>query len=227
MANSKKILIIVALVLAVCVVYLFVFFQPKKVEISELQDTLDKKKADMQEKQRIAKDVDKFNRQVEELNERWKESMAQMPVERQIPEILRLFARMASISGIELNNFTVTPEAKKALYSEVPIELVMTGGFHNIAIFFDKISKQERIINISNVKIANPVIVNGETVITATCTATAFRSLSAAEAAPPPAPPTPAAPPPGAAPPPPEKKDKKSEALPGDEFLKDKKGKNK
>jgi type IV pilus assembly protein PilO len=195
MANSKKILIIVALVLAVCVVYLFFFFQPKKVEISDLESALDKKKVDMTEKQRIAKDVEKFNVQVKALDEQLKESLAQLPNDKEIPQILRLFAKLASISGIEMTNFTVLPEIKKALYAEVPIDLQLTGGFHNIAIFFDKISKQDRIINISNVKIANPTIINGETQVVTTCTATAFRFISPAEAA-------------AAAPPPPPRKPK-------------------
>ena len=177
MANSKKVLVIVALVLAVCVVYLFFFFQPVRVEVRELEQTLEKKKVDMLEKQRIAKDMEKFNRQVVELDERLKESLAQLPNEREIPEILRLISQLANISGIELANFTVLGDVPKALYAEVPIELELNGGFHNIAIFFDKISKQDRIINISSVKIANPAVLSGETVVTTTCVATAFRFL--------------------------------------------------
>jgi type IV pilus assembly protein PilO len=186
MANSKKILIIVALVLAVCVVYLFFFFQPKRVEISELEGTLDKKKAEMQERQKIAKDKDKFDREVKELEARLKESLAQLPNTKEISEILRLLSKLANISGIEMTNFSVMPEAKKALYAEVPIELSLVGGFHNIAIFFDKISKQDRIVNIQNVKIANPTVLNGETVVTTTCTAIAFRFMAPSEAPPPP-----------------------------------------
>ena len=198
MANSKKILIIVALVLAVCIIYMFFFFQPKKVEISDLENALDKKKGEMQERQRIAKDKEKFSLEVRSLDEQLKESLAQLPNEKEIPQILRLFSKLASISGIEMTTFTVLPEIKKALYAEVPIDLQLSGGFHNIAIFFDKISKQDRIINISNVKIANPTIVNGETQVVTTCTAIAFRFISPSEAA-------------AAAPPPPKKVEKKKE----------------
>ncbi|MCB1155627.1 type 4a pilus biogenesis protein PilO, partial [bacterium] len=63
----------------------------------------------------------------------------------------------------------------RPLYAEVPIELEMTGNYHNIAIYFDKISKQDRIINISNVKLSQPKVVSGETQVQASCTTTAFR----------------------------------------------------
>ncbi|MBZ0273542.1 type 4a pilus biogenesis protein PilO [bacterium] len=177
MANSKKTLIVIALCLAVCVVYLFFFFQPKKVEIADLQVSLEKKRADMAEKQRIARDLGKFDRQVEELNLRLQQSLAQLPNEKEVSEILRLIAQLANISGIEMTAFTVMPEIRKALYAEVPIEIKLAGGFHNIAIFLDKVSKQDRIINISNLKLGEPQIVNGDTIVVATCTATAFRFL--------------------------------------------------
>lgn len=185
MANSKKILIVVFLVAAVCAAYLFFFLLPKNDEIKQLEDTLSKRQDELAEKQRIAKDLDMFNRQVVELNERLQESLKQLPEDKEIAEILRLLSRLAGISGIEMTNFTVGAEVPKSMYSEVPIELQLIGGFHNIAIFFDKIGKQERIINISNVKVAQPKMVNGETVVTTTCTATAFRFM----AQPPPPPP--------------------------------------
>ncbi|MCZ7584106.1 MAG: type 4a pilus biogenesis protein PilO [Deltaproteobacteria bacterium] len=102
-------------------------------------------------------------------------------MKRKFPEILRLLSKLAGISGIEMIEFKVLPEARKTLYSEIPIEMQLKGGFHNIAIFFDKIGKQDRIINISNVKIASPTKETGETIVTTSCTATAFRFLPIAQ----------------------------------------------
>jgi hypothetical protein len=52
------------------------------------------------------------------------------------------------------------------------------------------------LVNISNLKLGNPQELGGETVITASCTATTFRFRKAAEMAPPPAPAKPAEKPP-------------------------------
>lgn len=184
MANSKKILIIVFLVAAVCAAYVFFFFLPKNDEIRGLESSLAEKQKDLTEKRRIAKDLEKFNRQVEELNARLQESLEQLPEEKEVGELLRILSRLANISGIEMTNFSVGGEVRKSLYAEMPIELQLVGGFHNIAIFFDKVSKLDRIVNISNVNIAQPKDVNGETVVTTTCTATAFRFVPSEAAAP-------------------------------------------
>ncbi len=182
MGGTKGILVVVALVVAVVAAYIFMFYLPKVDEINELREVLDKKKGDMAEKQQIAKDKERFILQLEELNERLGEALSQLPNEKEIAEMLNMLAENAQVSGIDLQNFTVRPESARELYSEVPIDLQIKGQFHNIAIFFDKISQQKRIINISNVKLGNPNTANGETVVTATCTATAFRFVEQRQA---------------------------------------------
>jgi type IV pilus assembly protein PilO len=42
------------------------------------------------------------------------------------------------------------PEELQDFYARVPLELTMLGSYHNVAVFFDKISKLDRIINILN-----------------------------------------------------------------------------
>ncbi len=175
MAGTKGILVVAALVVAVAAAYIFAFYLPKIDEINELQTVLDNKRSDMLEKQQIAKDKERFMLQVDELNDRLGEALSQLPNDKEIGEILNMLANNAQVSGIDMETFTVRPEIVKELYSEVPIDLQITGQYHNVAIFFDKISQEKRIINIANVKIGNPNIKNGETVVTTTCTATAFR----------------------------------------------------
>ena len=57
-------------------------------------------------------------------------------------------------------------------YREFPIAMDLTGNYHDLGIFFDRISKYSRIINVNNVKIdMNPA--SGST-IRSTFTATTF-----------------------------------------------------
>ena len=63
----------------------------------------------------------------------------------------------------------------KTLHAEWPISLELQGTYHNLAIFFDKVGKLPRIVNITNVDIRNiGTPVPGGPTITATCTATTF-----------------------------------------------------
>ena len=62
----------------------------------------------------------------------------------------------------------------QALHSEWPIRLQLNGTYHNLVVFFDRVSKFARIISVSDVVIRalEPAQLNAT--ITAECTATTF-----------------------------------------------------
>jgi len=75
------------------------------------------------------------------------------------------------------------PESQEPqeFYARVPLELTMSGGYHNVATFFDKISKLDRIINILDFSMGDAEEVGGETVVKTSCLATTFRFLETKE----------------------------------------------
>ncbi len=93
--------------------------------------------------------------------------------------MLERFATLAQESGIKIIRFSLSPEANKGFYVELPINLELTGGYHNVAVYFDKIGKEERIINVKNVSVRTPRLEDGETIVTVSCLATTYRFLEA------------------------------------------------
>jgi type IV pilus assembly protein PilO len=68
-------------------------------------------------------------------------------------------------------------ESSQQFYAKVPMRLSLTGRFHQIAKFFYGVGQLDRIINIEDIDLGKPKLVNEDIVIEATCLATAFRSL--------------------------------------------------
>ena len=177
MSAGKKILIILLFGVIAWVAYFFMYFQPKQEEVAELLTKLQDVRIEMQSKRAIANNLPRFNRELEVLRAQLRESLSQLPDSRNVPELLESFSSLAGSSGVRINKFTVGPETVRGFYAELPVNLELMGGFHNIAIFFDKIGKLERIVNISNVGVRNPRHQEGETLVTVTCLATTFRFL--------------------------------------------------
>jgi type IV pilus assembly protein PilO len=73
------------------------------------------------------------------------------------------------------------PEELQDFYARVPLELTMLGSYHNVAVFFDKISKLDRIINILNFSMGDVKQMGDETVVKTSCLATTFRFLETEE----------------------------------------------
>jgi len=82
------------------------------------------------------------------LNEELKNALTQLPNEKEIPEILKTISSLGKESNLEFTLFKPRPEQPQQFFANVPIDLVALGTYHNVGIFFDKVSKLPRIINV-------------------------------------------------------------------------------
>ena len=146
--TPKKVLILVVILCAIAGLYLYFFFMPAQEELNVAQKQLSKLEVELSNSKAIARDLQKFKEQVERLNEELKNALTQLPNEKEIPEILKTISSLGKESNLEFTLFRPKPEEPQQFYAKVPIELVALGNYHNIGIFFDKVSKLPRIINV-------------------------------------------------------------------------------
>jgi type IV pilus assembly protein PilO len=65
----------------------------------------------------------------------------------------------------------------------VPLELVFLGTYHETGLFFDRVSKLPRIINVENFKMSPSKKNEDQTILQTQCVATTFRFLEEGEVA--------------------------------------------
>jgi type IV pilus assembly protein PilO len=148
LSTQKKVLILVAILCVIIGLYLYAFFLPQQDALKMAKGELNKLAKELNESKAITRDLQKFKEQVQKLNEELKTALTQLPNEREIPEILKNISSLGKESNLEFTLFRPKPEEPQQFYAKVPIELVALGNYHNIGIFFDKVSKLPRIINV-------------------------------------------------------------------------------
>ena len=60
------------------------------------------------------------------------------------------------------------------LFVKMPVNVELTGGYHTVALFFDRVAKLPRIINVSNLRMGGPKFKEGRTVIQTVFDLTAY-----------------------------------------------------
>src|SRR4030043_23889 len=83
-------------------------------------------------------------------------------------------------SNLEFFLFKPKPEEPQQFYARVPIDLVVVGSFHNTGLFFDKIGKLPRIINVVDFNMTRAKEVKGretDIVIKTSCLITTYRFM--------------------------------------------------
>jgi type IV pilus assembly protein PilO len=148
LSTQKKVLILAAILCVIIGLYLYAFFLPQQEGLKTAKGELSKLAKELNESKAITRDLQKFKEQVQKLNEELKNALTQLPNEREIPEILKNISSLGKESSLEFTLFRPKPEEPQQFYAKVPIELVALGTYHNIGIFFDKVSKLPRIINV-------------------------------------------------------------------------------
>lgn len=146
--SSKKILILVGILCVIAGLYFYLFFIPAQNDLKMLRLELDKLIKELNEGKMITRDLEKFRGQIEKLNMELKDALTQLPNEKEIPEILKSISRLGKESNLEFTLFKPKPEEPQQFYAKVPIDLVVVGSYHNTGLFFDRIGKLPRIINV-------------------------------------------------------------------------------
>jgi type IV pilus assembly protein PilO len=160
--TPKKVLILVAILVAIAGLYLYALIIPMQDELKVAKRELSKLEQELNNSKAITRELPKFKEQVAKLNEELKNALTQLPNEKEIPEILKTISSLGKESGLEFTLFRPKPEAPQQFYATVPIELVALGNYHNVGIFFDKVSKLPRIINVIDFNMARAKEIKGK-----------------------------------------------------------------
>jgi len=178
--TAKKVLILLVLVFVIVGLYVYAAYLPQRDEITRLRSRRDKLVKDLNESRVVAKNLDKFKKEVAELQAQLNSALAQLPNELEIPELLKSISTVGKGSNLEFLRFRPSPKRPKQFYEEVPLELVFLGTYHETGVFFDRISKLPRIINVDNFKMTPSKKSVDQTILQTQCVATTFRFLEEA-----------------------------------------------
>jgi type IV pilus assembly protein PilO len=139
-----------------------------------------------------------YRTDVEELNRRRTRSREQvkiLPTDADMDAFLDNLNSIAELSGLTIQSTEPEPEQpQEGFYARLPVQLEMRGRYFQLAKFLFNIGRVDRIINMQNIVLSNPTIVDNEVVLQARVLATTFRALPEAVATPAAGTPAPAAP---------------------------------
>ena len=164
------------LILAALAIYGFhtYYVTDVQAELALRQTHLNALKLDINKGVATARRLPEFQAEVTNLGARLESLKNVLPEQKDVADILRRLQGLAAQSNLSLLRFTPAAQRQQPLYAEVPYRITAVGSFHNLALFFDRVSKFPRIINIGDISItANPRQDPNSTII-ADMTATTF-----------------------------------------------------
>ena len=163
-----------ALSLAGAGAFVYYYEMPQRLEMESRRQQLEGLKRDITMGMNTARKLPEFRAQVGELEARLNNLKAVLPEEKDAADLLRRMQTVATQSNLTIKSFKPAPTVTKQLHAEWPINLELDGNFHNLAMFFDRVSKFTRIVNISALEVKGKDKADPNSTITASCVATTF-----------------------------------------------------
>jgi len=174
----------VTLAVAGVAAFYFLYAAPAEQDLAAQRKRLETLRVDISKSMAIAQQLPQFRSQVAELEARLDGLKAILPEEKDFGDLLRSLQTLAVQSNLTIKLFKPAPVVTKELHAEWPINIELEGTYHNLGLFYDRISHFSRIINIGNMAIKAKDKPDQNTSISVACVATTFVLLDPAKAAP-------------------------------------------
>jgi type IV pilus assembly protein PilO len=159
-------------------------FKGKYQELDRKEKQLAELQVKIQEGRAAKQKLPQFREEVRRLELELEKLLRILPARRNTPELLRRIRQLTEQGNFDLLRFTPKNFIDRDFYSEWPIDVRLDGSYHNLALFFDRIGRFSRIINIENLKVTSAQNNLRGHSISATFVAKTFIYKETAEAAP-------------------------------------------
>lgn len=175
LAPRIKVAIITVILLLPVVLFYFLFYQPKADKITSLDKQTVQLKKQVQEAKAKAANKEQFEKELAEAKEKFDEMAVLLPKDKEIPKLLKDISALGRNAGLDFLTFKPLADVPKDFYAELPVTINVRGPYHNMGFFFDQVSKLERIVSVTNIKMTSPKQEGGEMLLKSDCKLVTYR----------------------------------------------------
>jgi len=158
----------------------WLLFWPKHQNINALGQQLAQVQQELAKAKKNASELNDWRNKMKQKEAQYKTVMRALPEKEEIPTLLAGISQAGRDAGLEFLLFQPKPESAKEFYAEIPVDISVSGTYHQVAVFFDKVSNLPRIVNIRDIKMVPTTQKDSGGALTTTCQAVTYKFIETA-----------------------------------------------
>jgi Tfp pilus assembly protein PilO len=143
--------LVISVILAGAVHY--AWFRGLNHQIKEKRTQLESLQQEIQKGRAAERKLPQFREEVRRLELELGKLLQVLPSKRNTEELIKRIETLTRQGDFTLRKFTPGEFVPREFYAEWPIDIALEGTYHNLALFFDRMSRFSRIINVEDLKI--------------------------------------------------------------------------
>jgi type IV pilus assembly protein PilO len=152
--------------------FFYFSYQPKINKIDELKTEQETLETSVVRAKAKARQLKHFQDKLEKAEAEFKTAVKKLPEKKEIPSLLSSISQSGRDAGLEFLLFEPRGEQTKEFYAEIPVSIIVEGDYHKTALFFDKVARLHRIVNIDDIKM---IAAKESDELRTSCTAVTYR----------------------------------------------------
>ncbi len=148
-------------------------YMPKATMLSRTTEDISSLKQKIAVAKKKARNLKTLEAEEREVNAKFMEALKLLPNNREIPSLLKGITELGKESRLEFPLFSPQGERPQDFYVEIPVNIIVSGRYHDIAAFFDEVGRMDRIVNILDISMKPQKELS--TMLVASCTAVTYR----------------------------------------------------
>ena len=156
--------LIVGLVLGVTILFLMnmYFYKNQKADITDLEQKIYKLEREIEKGRQAKADLPRLEDDIREHELELDRLTRILPTRRETPALIKRLKQISELGYFKLIRFQPAAFVDKDYYFEWPIDVELDGTYHELGLFFDRLSRFSRIINVDELRVS-PVRSSTET----------------------------------------------------------------
>lgn len=116
--------------------------------LDQLAQTEESLKQQYSTKAQQASNLEAYREQMKEMENSFGALLRQLPSDTEVPGLLEDITKTGLGSGLEFEEIKLLPEQTQQFYIELPIQITVVGGYHDLATFVSGVTSLPRIVTL-------------------------------------------------------------------------------
>lgn len=122
--------------------------EPQVARLQQQQDAQVVLKAEFESRAAQVANLDAYEMQMRELQATFSALLKQLPAQAEVPGLLDEVSRLGMATGLVIEHIQWLPEVLQPFYSELPLQMTLAGGYHDLGLFVSALASLPRIVTL-------------------------------------------------------------------------------
>ena len=129
-------------------------FPNNQERLATLKADFERKSSELSRARASVADLPRFEAEYDQLHQRWELAAELLPTDRQLSTLLRKITLAGQQTGVQFVMFKPNAQKTSEYHTELPVQISVTGAYHNVGSFIAELAHLRRIVTVTNLHLA-------------------------------------------------------------------------